>query len=264
MRMMRSRKIHLVLLASTAMTVTGCDNSGDQQAQDKSKGETVQEDLTFVEPGKCEDVGLKPDGTGVRTYTREYCQQMEQEARESFDKTAPLYTSREKCVVEHGEDACPNEVRVVKRDGETQAGYMPVFAGFMVGTAAALAAAHIFHTMSGNAAAPYPRSVPVYTSLSQKCRTAPQDPDCRRGTSGGAGGGARGGYVYGYNGYTVAEPSATSGRATTTVTRTTTGSFAPASSARAGFGGSASSGVSATARGGFGASAGAHAGGGGS
>ncbi len=263
MRTMRSRKIHLVLLASTAMGVSGCDNPGDPQPQEQVKGETVQEELTFVEPGKCESVGLNPDGTGVRTYTPEHCDMLEREAREGFERTAPLYASREKCVAEHGEDACPAEVRVVKRDGETQAGYMPAFAGFMVGTAAALAAAHVFHTMAGNARAPAPRAIPVYTSLSQQCRTNPQDPNCRRGGSGGGGGG-RGGYVYGYNGYTVASPSSTPGGATATVTRTATGSFAPATSARAGFSGSPSAGVSAVARGGFGASAGAHAGGGGS
>lgn len=262
MRTMRSRRIHLVLLASTSVAMSACDRPpAEQPPQEQVKGETVKEELTFVEPGKCADVGLAPDGTGVRTYSPEYCERTERYAREEFARTAPVYGSREQCVAEHGEESCAAEPKVVERDGETQTGWTPAFAGFMVGTAAALAAAHIFHTMAGNANGRISRPVPVYTSISEPCRRNPQDPKCRTGGSGGAGGGRGGGYVYGYNGYTVAEPS-TSGRATATVTRTASGSFAPTTAARAGFGGSAVRGFSATARGGFGASAGAHGGGG--
>jgi uncharacterized protein YgiB involved in biofilm formation len=260
MRTKRSRRIHLVLLASTSVAMSACDKPpAEQAAQEQVKGETVKEELTFVEPGKCADVGLAPDGTGVRTYSAEYCERTERYAREEFARTAPVYGSREQCVAEHGEESCAVEPKVVERDGETQTGWTPAFAGFMVGTAAALAAAHIFHTMAGNANGRISRPVPVYTSVSEPCRRNPQDPKCRSGGAAGAGG--RAGYVYGYNGYTVAEPS-TSGRATATVTRTASGSFAPATAARAGFGGGAARGFAATARGGFGASAGAHGGGG--
>jgi uncharacterized protein YgiB involved in biofilm formation len=254
MRTKRSKSIHLVLLATTSLAVTGCDNS--------PKGETVQEDVTFVEPGKCTDVGVNPDGTGVRTYTPEYCAQAEKDALAEFEKTAPVYAYREECIAQHGEDACKGEMKVVERDGQRQSGYMPAFAGFVVGSAAALAAAHIFHTMSGNAQGRVARPVPVYSTLNDTCRGNPNGPGCRTGSGGSAGGG-RAGYAYGYNGYTVAQPSATNpGRMTTTVNRTSTGAFAPVSTARAGFGGT-TSGVGATARGGFGATASAHGSGGG-
>ncbi len=282
MRIWRSGPIQLVLLASAGFVLTKAAVEY-VSPPDEPKGDVVQEDVTLVEPGKCPDVGLNPDGSGVRTYSPEYCAQAEQEARAEFEKTAPLYAYREDCIAQHGEDACRGDVKVVERDGQSQAGYMPAFGGFLVGTAAALAAAHVFHTLQGNATGRISRPIPIYQTVSNTCRTNPNDPSCRSGGTGGSGGGGRtgsNGYSYSYNGYEVAKPNA-DGKTTTTVRKTASGRYGPytrapstyagaistratggTSGASAGTTAKAGSSVGVTARGGFGGSAAAHASGG--
>lgn len=295
MRTMRSRNIHLVLLASTSLAVAGCDNAPkDQQAPEATTGEALEEPVTIVEPGHCAETGLNADGSSKPAFSPEACAEAEREALAEFENTAPLYDYREDCIAQHGEDACRGEMRTVQRDGQARTGYMPAFAGFVVGTAATLAAAHIFHTLQGNATGRIARPVPVYATRSETCRSNPNAQGCRSGTGGSSGG--RAGYTYGYRGHTVAEPG-TAGRMTTTVIKTRTGGLAPYSpergrfpgfgpstaptgaqgSAQARFGtfqrirsffasGTTAHGgtaVGATARGGFGGSAGSHGSGGG-
>lgn len=149
MRIQRT-SLMIALLASTALSLGACDNTPEQP-----KTETVtQEEILFKNVDECKAGGQ---------FDADQCEALSKNAQEEHAKTAPKFNSREACEAEYGAGKCGGTQ--TQTSTGTQTSYMPALAGFMIGAAGAMAAAHVINGMNRNNTPAYqPRPRPVYES----------------------------------------------------------------------------------------------------
>lgn len=190
MRLTRT-SLGLALLASTALTLGGCEQKPEQSEQP-----------IFRSVEECRS-----------TFDMAACDTMLREAQAEHERTSPKFDSLAACENEFDTGKCRMRT-TTNANGEPQISYGPALAGFVAGAIGAVATAAIIDRMGRPNV--QPRSSPVYESpmdsTRRRCRITPGLPECRF-----SGGSTTTSYTAS-NGTTVATSSA-GGRVTTQVTR---------------------------------------------
>lgn len=114
--MRRSAKISLALLSSiSAIALTGCDDKPEEMSS-----------YFFESPQQC-----------LSTFDQKTCEDAANQAVETYQKTAPVYTSKSECEAAQGPGAC-TEQATAKTDGSnTSSGtgmFMPMMMGYFIGS----------------------------------------------------------------------------------------------------------------------------------
>jgi uncharacterized protein YgiB involved in biofilm formation len=146
----RRTSLTIALLASTALSLGACDNTPEQP-----KTETVnQEEILFKNVDECKAGGQ---------FDADQCEALAKNAQEEHAKTAPKFNSREACEAEYGAGKCGGVQNQQGGSSGSQMSYTPILAGFLIGAAGAMAAAHVVNGMNRNNTPAYqPRPRPVY------------------------------------------------------------------------------------------------------
>jgi uncharacterized protein YgiB involved in biofilm formation len=152
--MRTTRSLTYALLASTALLLGACDQTPEQP-----KTETVsQEEILFKNVDECKAAGQ---------FDADQCEALAKDAREEHAKTAPKFDSREACEAQYGAGKCGGQ----QGSSGTSMSYTPLLAGFLIGAAGAMAAAHVVNGMNRNNTPAYqPRPRPVYETVERDRR----------------------------------------------------------------------------------------------